>query len=210
MTGLSSGQGPTYRIQSERLVIRCWEPSDAPLLKKAIDESREHLKPWMPWAHGDPEDVQKYIERLRQYRGKFDLGQDYVYGIFNREEKIVLGGTGLHTRVGEGAREIGYWIHKDYLGQGFATETVSALVKVAIKGDGINRVEIHCDPNNVRSAAVPKKLGFTLEAVLKKRQRSFDQWLDVMIWTLFSDEYRFSATAGIEIAAYDVIGRKIL
>jgi RimJ/RimL family protein N-acetyltransferase len=204
------GSGPIYRICSQRLVIRCWHPSDAPLLKIAIDESREHLKPWMPWAHGEPEDIGNYIERLRRFRGKFDLSQDFVFGIFDQAEQIVLGGTGLHTRVGESAREIGYWIHQDHIGIGLATETVSALLKVAIAVEGMHRVEIHCDPNNVRSSAVPKKLGFTLEAVLKKRQRSLDQWLDVMIWTMFADKYYSSSAAAIEIEAYDVIDRRIL
>ncbi len=210
MEPLSPGIGPIYRICSQRLVIRCWHPSDAPLLKKAIDQSREHLKPWMPWAHGEPEDVDKYIERLRGFRGKFDLNQDYVFGIFDLAEQLVLGGTGLHTRVGAGAREIGYWIHQDHIGIGLATETVSALLKVAMIVEGMHRVEIHCDPNNVRSLAVPKKLGFTLEAVLKKRQCSLNQWLDVMIWTMFADQFYSSSAAAIEIEAYDVIDRRIL
>ncbi len=114
MENLSTGPGPIYRISTQRMVIRCWQPGDAPLLKKAIDESREHLKPWMPWAHNEPETVQTYVDRTRRWRGMFDLGQDFVFGIFDRSEKIVLGGTGLHTRVGESAREIGYWIHKDH------------------------------------------------------------------------------------------------
>lgn len=46
---------PPYRIVSERLVIRCWEPPDAPLLKDAIDSSLEHLQPWMPWAQTEPQ-----------------------------------------------------------------------------------------------------------------------------------------------------------
>ena len=46
-------------------------------------------------------------ERLRGFRARFDLGQDFIYGVFNAEENRLLGGTGLHTRAGQGAREIG-------------------------------------------------------------------------------------------------------
>ncbi|TLN26019.1 N-acetyltransferase, partial [bacterium] len=42
--------GPAYRVVSDRLVIRCWNPEDAPLLKEALADSVEHLKPFMPWA----------------------------------------------------------------------------------------------------------------------------------------------------------------
>ncbi|RMD61923.1 N-acetyltransferase [Candidatus Parcubacteria bacterium] len=201
---------PACRIQTERLVIRCWDPKDAPLLKDAVDRSREHLKPWMPWAHGEPEPLQAYIERLRQYRGKFDLGQDFVFGIFNQDESQVLGGCGLHTRLGEGAREIGYWIHKDFIGQGLATEANAALVKIAFEIEGVNRVEIHCDPANVRSAAIPRKLGFHLEVILKKRKNFLGKWLDSMIWTLFREDYPDSPAASIEIQAFDVMGRSLL
>jgi len=201
---------PVYRIHTKRLVIRCWEPKDAPLLKEAAEQSREHLLPWMPWAaHIESDTLQGYIERLRHFRGQFDLGQDFVYAIFNLDETRVLGGCGLHTRIGEGAREIGYWIHADFINQGLATEISAALTKVAFEIVKVNRVEIHCDPQNIRSAAVPKKLGFNLEAILKKRVKlSDDEWRDAMIWSIFADEYPNSVAAKAEIQAFDVAGRQ--
>ena len=45
---------PPYRIETDRLTIRCWEPRDAPLLKQAVDASLDHLRPWMPWARDEP------------------------------------------------------------------------------------------------------------------------------------------------------------
>ena len=140
--------GPAYRIHTHRLVIRCWDPVDAPLLKAAVDDNLDHLQPWMPWAMQEPTDLQQKIELLRRFRAEFDLGRDFVYGIFNLQETRVLGGTGLHTRLGEGAREIGYWVHKDFVNQGLATETAAALTKVAFRIDTVDRVEIHCDPVN--------------------------------------------------------------
>ena len=82
------------------MVIRCWKPGDAQLLKTAIDSSLDHLRPWMPFAANEPTDVQTKINLLRRFRGNFDLDVDYVYGIFDRDEVEVLGGTGLHTRIG--------------------------------------------------------------------------------------------------------------
>jgi RimJ/RimL family protein N-acetyltransferase len=209
---VSTGQfSPAYRIHTQRLVVRCWNPEDAPLLKAAVDASLEHLRPWMPWAKNEPTDLQAKIDLLRRFRGNFDLGQDFVYGILSRDESQVLGGSGLHTRVGEGALEIGYWIHVDHLNQGLATETSAALTKVAFEIQGVDRVEIHCGPENVRSAAVPRKLGFSHEATLRRRAAPGDGKLrDVMFWTLFVDEYPASAAAKAEIEAFDVVGQKIL
>jgi RimJ/RimL family protein N-acetyltransferase len=202
--------GPAYRIQTDRLIIRCWQPQDAPLLQAAISQSIEHLRPWMPWIDSEPEDLQTKVDRLRRFRGLFDLGQDYIYGIFNADETQVLGGTGLHTRIGADAREIGYWMHKDYLNQGLATEASAALTKVAFEIDRVQRVEIHCDPGNVRSAAVPRKLGFTHDGTLRRRTPFLEEApRDQMIWSLFADEYPASPAATADITAYDVVGRRL-
>ncbi|MCX7671857.1 MAG: GNAT family N-acetyltransferase [Anaerolineae bacterium] len=200
--------GPAYRVVTPRLVLRCWQPADAPLLKVAVDISIEHLRPWMPWAANEPTDLDAKIALLRRWRGQFDLGQDFVYGIFNRTETEVLGSTGLHTRAGPAAREIGYWVRADRLNRGIATEAAAALTRVAFEVEGVDRVEIHCDAENVRSAAVPRKLGFMHEATLRKR-RFGDKLRDTMVWTLFADEYPASAAARVPIAAFDVIGRQI-
>ncbi len=136
----------TYKIESKRLCIRCYAPTDATLLKTAIDESLEHLLPWMPWAQNEPEPLQAKADRLRKYRGQFDLGVDYTFGIFSKDQQMLIGSTGLHTRLTGNAREIGNWIHARYLRQGYATEAVAALVQVGFEVEQLERIEIRCDP----------------------------------------------------------------
>ena len=169
MTGGVSSGGPAYRIVTPRLVVRCWDPSDAPLVKESVDANLEYLRPWMPWAMEEPTDLTARIQWLRKSRGEFDLGKDFTFGIFDREETLVIGGTGLHTRLGPQAREIGYWIRQDHAGQGLATEVAAALTRVAFVVDGVTRVEIRCDPRNTRSAAIPRRLGYQHEATLRRR-----------------------------------------
>jgi RimJ/RimL family protein N-acetyltransferase len=165
----------------------------------------------MPWAKFEPTHLQKKIDLLRHFRGQFDLGQDFVYGVFDLTEGRALGGTGLHTRLGEDAREIGYWIRSDAIGQGLATELSAALTKVAFEIDHVKRVEIHCDPHNVRSASVPHKLGYTLDATLRQRTPDADGNLrDSMIWSLLASEYLASPAATAAIEAYDAAGQRIL
>jgi RimJ/RimL family protein N-acetyltransferase len=123
----------------------------------------------------------------------------------------VLGGTGLHLAWSEGALEIGYWIHKDYINRGLVTESSAALTRVAFEVNRVNRVEIHCDPKNVRSAAVPPKLGYTHEATLLQRLKLDNgSWRDSMVWTLLAQNYPSSPPASRPIQAFDVIGRRII
>jgi len=193
------------------MVQRCWQPTDAPLIANALIESRQHLMVWMPWATNEPIEFSQRVKWLRKCRGEFDLDQDFIYGVFNLDETKVLGGSGLHTRAGEAAREIGYWIHVDYTHQGLATELTAALTRVAFEIDGVNRVEIHCDPRNVYSAAIPRKLGYTHEGTLRARLYDSDgSARDLMIWTIFRDEYLASPCASAQLEAYDAIGQRIL
>jgi RimJ/RimL family protein N-acetyltransferase len=197
---------PAYRIETKRLVLRCYNPSDAQLLTDAVNESREHLKPWMPWAHDETVTVEARAKALQRFRGEFDLGQNFIYGIFNPEETRLLGGTGLHPRIGENQLEIGYWIHKDFINQGLVTESTAALTKVAFEMCRVHRVEIHCDPGNLASAAIPRKLGYTLEGTLRQKTSFLDRWSDSMIWGLLDSEYPTSPAARAEVKVFGAGG----
>lgn len=200
----------TYKIETERLTIRCYHPTDAILLKQSIDESIEHLLPWMPWAKNEPESLQTKIDRLRRYRGRFDLGEDYVFGIFNKDESHLIGSTGLHTRLGENAREIGYWINAQQIKKGYALETVKALTKVGFEIEELERIEIHCAPNNIGSQSIPKKMGYIHEATLKDRSiDSAGEKRDTMIWTMFKENYVKSTLKSFKLKAYDILDQPI-
>jgi RimJ/RimL family protein N-acetyltransferase len=200
-----------YRIVTERLVIRCWEPADAVLAKDAIDSSLDHLREWMPWAHAEPTTLEQKVQLLRLFRGRFDLDQDAVYGIFDRGERRAVGGTGLHPRVGDGAIEIGYWIRADETGRGFAGESTAALTRVGFEIAGFDRIEIRCDPANVRSAAIPKRLGYVHEATLRGRLRDeHDQPRDAMVFTMFAADYPASPCAAAKLEAFDAAGAQLL
>jgi RimJ/RimL family protein N-acetyltransferase len=204
-------QTTPYRIVTPRLLLRCWNPLDAQSLADLVGRNLEHLRPWMPWASEENAQLELQYERLRIARARFDQDEEYIYGIFSRDGQTVMGSTGLHTRVGKDALEIGYWVDKDHTRQGLATETSAALTKTAFEIFKVRRVEIHCDPMNLASAAVPRKLGYTLEATLRQRSHDYDgKPSDSMIWTLLEDEYPASPSAAIAIEAYDAADRRIL
>jgi RimJ/RimL family protein N-acetyltransferase len=200
---------PPYRIVTSRLVIRCWEPRDAPLLKEAIDSSLDHLRPWMPWAKDEPQSLEEKVALLRTFRGNFDLGTNFVYGIFSSDESEVVGGTGLHPRVGDDAFEIGYWIRESRSGEGFGADATAAVTRVGFEVCDVDRIEIHCDPRNERSRSIPRKLGYVEEATLRRRLRYPDP-RDVVVYSLFRDTFPHSPAASTPLEAYDVLGGRVL
>jgi RimJ/RimL family protein N-acetyltransferase len=201
---------PVYRIETERLVIRCWDPNDAAQIQRAAAESKEHLLPFMPWAQDEPQTVEQKVQLARRFRGLFDRGEDYVYGIFNKDESRAIGGTGLHTRLTGNALEVGYWLHKDFINQGLVTEATAALTKVAFELYHIERLEIHCSTENHASAAIPKKLGYLHEATRRRLGYAHGKPSDSMIWTLFADEYPNTLSARASIRAFDAAGNLLV
>jgi len=187
---------PAYRIETKRLVIRCWKPEDAAMIQEA--------------AADEPQPVEQKVELMRRFRGLFDRGEDYVYGIFDLDESRALGGTGLHTRPKGNALEIGYWLHKDFINQGLITESTAALTKVAFELYHVERMEIHCSIENLASAAVPRKLGYIHEATRRRLGFAYGDKTDQMIWTLFTDEYPSTPCAAAEIKAFDIVGNNLL
>ena len=202
---------PPYRLETERLVIRCYEPEDAPLLKAAVDSSIEHLLPWMPWARFEPQSVADKVELCRMFRGQFDLDQNYVYGIFSPDETEQLGGSGLHPRANEGSLEIGYWIAESAIGRGYATEMAAALTRAGFELCGLDRIDIQVEPTNERSLAIPRKLGFTEEGVLRRRLEAVEgePRRDSVVFTMLREELAGSRCLDYAYTAYDVRGDQL-
>lgn len=157
------------RIDVGDVVVRAWTHRDAPPLARAMAESYDHLHPWMAWATPDgiTEDAcRRFIDRDAAQRA---AGTDANFGIFSGVDGgsplAVLGGCGLHDRLQPDAIEIGYWLHVAATGRGLMTRVAGALTELALAQPNIERVEIHCDEANRASAAVPRRLGYTLVGI---------------------------------------------
>jgi RimJ/RimL family protein N-acetyltransferase len=204
-------QGPTppYRIETERLVLRCWEPADAPALDAAVAESRDELRVWMPWAAVPA--VEPTVELLRRFRGSFDLGQEFSYGIFDHAG-AVIGSSGLHVREDEGAFEIGYWVRTGRTREGLATEAAAALTCVGMQRCGAQRMDIRVEPGNEASARVARKLGYREEGRLRRKLPPLvpgGPMRDALLFTLLAEELPASACASTAYRAFDVVGNSL-
>lgn len=141
-------------------VIRRYVEDDMPAVVDVVNANLDHLAPWMPWAQ-EPMTLDAQLTFFQESDKQWDAGTNFVYGIFDPHGQIV-GGTGFHVRNGPGVLEIGYWLSRDVEGRGLMTRVVDTLTTSASTVEGVVRVEIHCDAGNERSAAIPKRLGYSL------------------------------------------------
>lgn len=172
-------------IRTERLLLRCWRPSDAPMLKSAIDESLVELQSWVDWALEHPLTLDVLEARLAGMQARFLRSEDWAFGLFDSEASHVVGGAGLHPRGSMDRLEIGYWIRSLATGRGLAREAASALVGAGFAHTAVPRVQILCDARNTRSAAVATHLGFRLTGITRQAfVTSHARERDTMTWTL--------------------------
>lgn len=166
------------RLDGERTVLQAARAGVGAEMAVVIAQSLSHLRPWMPWAQEAPtaESAELVVRRMQ---ADFIARIDLCFQIYARKPDgglgRMLGGTGLH-RIDWAVRrfEIGYWIRPDAAGQGHVSEAVRLLTALAFDRLDARRVEIRCDPANVRSRAVAERGGFELEGVLRNNVLGVD------------------------------------
>lgn len=141
------------------LVLRRWRLDDAADLHAAVVANVEHLRPWMAWIAFEPLTIEDRRDHIERWDGVWADGGEVIYGIWLDGE--VVGGCGLHRRLGPGALEIGYWIGERHTRQGFGTAITRALTDLAFTMPDIAQVEVHHDLRNAISGRIPARLGYT-------------------------------------------------
>ncbi len=172
----------------EGLVLRVFEEPHALALFKLIDSSRQHLRVWLPFVdnYRSVSAASDFIARFR----KKSVDQDgLALGIWFKEE---LAGVITFDRFDWTNRVtlIGYWLGPPLQGKGLMSRACTALVDIAFNRLNLNRVEVWCAFENARCRAVPERLGFKLEEVLRQREWIYDHFVDIATYSLIAAEWQ--------------------
>lgn len=166
---------------------------EMPALKQAdelallVQKNLTHLQPWMPWAVDNygKEHAETWIKMTRD---EFASSGSFNSVILLNEECI--GTIGFHALDNVNRKaEIGYWINKEYEGRGIITKCCRVLINYLFDKLELNRVQINCNVNNVKSRAVPERLGFTLEGKLREVELLNGRFGDWAIYGMLRSEW---------------------
>lgn len=163
--------------------LRLLEESDADELYGLIDADREQLAEWLPWAAGQaPEDTVEFIRGGRDQVARNDGFQAAIV----REERIA--GVIGFARVDwdNRATQLGYWLGARSQRRGLMTEAVRALTNHALSIWELTRVEIRAAVGNTRSRAIPERLGFEEEGLLRGAERVGERQLDLVVYAMIA------------------------
>ncbi|MEV0454403.1 GNAT family N-acetyltransferase [Catellatospora methionotrophica] len=168
------------------------EPHHAPEFAAFIERHRTHLSPWLPWAARLTDEP---LTRAWLQRYADDTAHDgpRIYAI--RLDGELVGGTLFRTfDVRFGTAEIGVWLAPDAQGRGLITRAAQRMITWAVEERGINRVEWRTVPANARSIACAKRLGMTLDGVLREAFPYLGENHDVQVYSLLASEWRELST----------------
>ncbi len=178
-----------FRIDDE-LVIREFTEADAACVFAAVKDNYEHLKRFMIWSKPDYSlvDAQEFLAKsIEDAKKENSLG----FGIFRVEN--LIGAIGFaRFDCSAGTTEIGYWIDRREEGKGIILRASQLLIEYAFTELKLNRVEIRCSSENLRSAAIPERLGFIKEGVLRQSQFIKGKLHDFLVYGLLRSEWRKS------------------
>jgi ribosomal-protein-serine acetyltransferase len=163
--------------------LRLLRTADAPELHALIVSNRKHLAKWLAWAAEQTfEDTLEFIQRgERQVAANEGLHcailcGDRIVGVISYMEV-----NWRHRRT-----VLGYWLDVDHQGRGLMTGAARVLVDHAITVWKLNRVEIHAAVENNRSRAIPERLGFDQEGVLRQAESVSGRYLDSVVYAMLA------------------------
>lgn len=139
----------------------------------------------LPFPYTD-KDARSWVRRANRDR---TMGRSLGLRIVRRSDGELLGGVGLHQLEEAAARaEVGYWLGRPYWGQGYATEAVNLVARVAFTQLGIHRIEARVYPGNVASCRVARRCGFHYEGSLRDEARKNGVWQSTLLFSRLASD----------------------
>ncbi len=179
---------PTLTIKIDAdTEIRIMEERDAADIFALTDANRVHLRQWLPWVDGTRsiEDTRAFIRNVQIQRAS-----NTGFGCVILYKRLVAGTISYHPIDWSSRRvEIGYWLGESFQGKGLMTKACKAMVAYAFDELHLNKVEIRCATGNTQSCAIPQRLGFTLEGVIRQAEWLYDHYVDLRMFGILVGEW---------------------
>jgi ribosomal-protein-serine acetyltransferase len=176
-----------YRAVAPGLELRQFQMDDAEEVFAAADRHRAYLREWLPWVDrtNSAAEIRDYIaSRLEQ----FEANEGPTAAIW-LDDRIV-GAVGCHPIDWMNRScALGYWLDPGEQGKGIITRCVGSVLDYLFDEAELHRVTIQCGTGNRKSCAVPERLGFIREGVLREAQWVNDRWLDIDVWGMLSQDW---------------------
>ena len=180
---------PDFPIQTERLLLRPFEPGDFDELLAV--ESRAEVVRFLYHEPRTPEETREVLERRIRLTSLTDEGDTLSLAVVVRATGTMIGDCMLHWSSRQHqSGEVGFALHPDHHGRGYATEAARALVDYGFSEVGLHRIIGRLEARNFASARVLEKLGMRREALLIENEFVKGEWQSEIVYAILEREWR--------------------
>jgi ribosomal-protein-serine acetyltransferase len=180
--------GPIRFTIDQDIELRLLTEQDAAALFSLIDQNRPYLREWLPWVDytRSVEDERTFIRLLHE---QYKENHGFACGIWYQGQ--ITGTIGYHPIDWTHHKvEIGYWLAASYQGKGLMTNSCRAMITYAFDTLKLNKVEIRCATGNVRSCAIPQRLDFKFEGIIKQGEWLYDHFVDLFLYGMLASDWK--------------------
>jgi ribosomal-protein-serine acetyltransferase len=154
---------------------------------KLVRENLEILKVWMPWAT-DEYSINSAREFIHNSSKQLLEGGGFNGIISFQNEFVGVIGFNRYDAANKSV-EIGYWLATRAQGRGIVTKCCRAFIDYAFDDWSLNRIQINCNTENLKSRAVPERLGFKLEGIRRQAEFFNNRYGDWAIYAMLKEEW---------------------
>ncbi len=179
---------PTEIQVDDEISLRRMFDTPAEEVHALVHRNMEHLGRFLGWATPDY-GLEGVREFQRNKRAKWSKSEEQGYSIYFKDEYVgAIGMRGFDSPVQ--AASIGYWLSEHAQGSGVMTRSVAALIKLGFEAYDLNQVIIKAAPENIRSRAIPERLGFTATGAERQMAKNAKgEYLDLVTYSLLKSEW---------------------
>ena len=171
----------------EDIALKLIDIRDAERVFNLTNNSRDYLREWLPWLDNTTklEDTKEFIKTsLKGFSENKSINTVIIY----KGQIVGVAGYNLIDWTNKVAY-IGYWLGKQYQGNGIMTRVAKALTDYAINKLNINKVEIRAAVENKNSRGIPERLGFVNEGCIRQAEWLYDHYVDHVVYGILAEEW---------------------
>ncbi|MCF8001637.1 MAG: GNAT family N-acetyltransferase [Halanaerobiales bacterium] len=172
---------------NDKIYLKLFNKNEAEELHMLIKSNKDHLKNWLAWVD-DMENIEEVKDFIKKTRQGFAAEESISAGMWYKEELVgVIGYNNIDWKNKKA--NLGYWLGQDHQGEGIVTTACKALVDNAFNNFNLNKVEISCAEGNVKSRAIPERLGFKQEGIIRDAEWLYDKFVNHIRYGMLAEEW---------------------
>lgn len=174
------------RLETERLLLREFTERDAQnIFEYASDPEVIFFMPWD--KHETLEDTNEYLSKSKV---AFQNSDNIDLGIELKSENKLIGAISVRNWNNiNSCADVGYIVARKHWGKGIAAEALKAVIKFGFEDLHVNRIEAHCDENNLASFRVMEKVGMKYEGTHRQKIFIKGKFISIRFYSILKSEY---------------------